>query len=204
MEVESFDLRILFLPLLDRCRFNCRLRTCQVLAEHEKIRRLDLRNFVYYFSDPSLLDSVRWLGSGAWCREVCHLSSFQLYHLQIVLYHTNRYKTSWGTFQVRYFRVTGENLKFPRLQFLIVIISIGCLLCAVLFIVSLSYLLEGFPMWHTCAYCTQFFRIIFVYCHYLISYLLLPRLADHTMTMLNMNSALWYKVQNMKRNFLKD
>lgn len=63
------------------------------------------------------------------------------------------YKTNWGTFQVRYFRVTGENLEFPRLKVLIVIISIGCLLCAVLFIVSLSILLEGFPMWHTSAYC---------------------------------------------------
>lgn len=64
-----------------------------------------------------------------------------------------RYKTFWGTFQVRYFRITGENLQFPKLKILIVIISIGCLLCAVLFIVSLSILLEGFPMWHTSAYC---------------------------------------------------
>lgn len=64
-----------------------------------------------------------------------------------------RYKTSWATFQVRYYRVTGENLQFPNLQMLIAVISIGCLLCAILFIVSLSYLLEGFPLWHTCAYC---------------------------------------------------
>jgi gustatory receptor len=64
-----------------------------------------------------------------------------------------RYKTSWGTFQVRYYRVTGESLQFPRLKILIVIISIGCLLCAILLIVSLSYLLDGFPLWHTIAYC---------------------------------------------------
>lgn len=64
-----------------------------------------------------------------------------------------RYKTSWGTFQVRYYRVTGENLTFPKLKILIVIISIGCLLCAILFILSMSVLLEGFTLWHTCAYC---------------------------------------------------
>jgi gustatory receptor len=67
-----------------------------------------------------------------------------------------RYKTNWATFQVRYYRVTGENLTFPRLKILIVVISIGCLLCAVLFILSLSYLLEGFPLWHTSAYCEFF------------------------------------------------
>lgn len=70
------------------------------------------------------------------------------------------YKTNWGSFQVRYYRVTGENLQFPRLKILIVIISIGCLLCAILFILSLSVLLEGFPLWHTCAYC-EFLGITF-------------------------------------------
>lgn len=95
------------------------------------------------------------------------------------------YKTNWATFQVRYFRITGENLQFPRLKVLIVVISIGCLLCAVLFIVSLSILLEGFPMWHTIAYC----KILFCVSDnesVIVDYL------DHTMTMLNMNSALWY------------
>ncbi|KAL7029965.1 hypothetical protein ACKWTF_006447 [Chironomus riparius] len=77
------------------------------------------------------------------------------------------YKTYWGTFQVRYFRVTGENLQFPKLKMQIVIISIGCLLCAIIFIMSMSILLEGFPIWQTSAY-------------------------YHVMTMLNMNSALWY------------
>ena len=67
------------------------------------------------------------------------------------------YKTNWGTFQVRYFRVTGENLQFPRLKILIVIISVACLLFAVLFILSLSLLLEGFPLWHTIAYCECFY-----------------------------------------------
>ncbi|KAG5684235.1 hypothetical protein PVAND_013473 [Polypedilum vanderplanki] len=77
------------------------------------------------------------------------------------------YKTNWGTFQVRYYRVTGENLEFPKLKMQIVLISIGCLLCAIAFIMSLSILLEGFPLWQTSAY-------------------------YHVMTMLNMNSALWY------------
>lgn len=53
------------------------------------------------------------------------------------------YKTCWGSFQVRYFRVTGENLEFPRLKVMIVFISIGCLLCSIVFILSLSMLLEG-------------------------------------------------------------
>jgi gustatory receptor len=77
------------------------------------------------------------------------------------------YKTMWGSFQVRYFRVTGESLKFPHLKILIVIMSIGCLVCAILFMISLSLLLEGFSLWHTSAY-------------------------YHIITMLNMNSALWY------------
>ncbi|CAH0691779.1 unnamed protein product [Spodoptera exigua] len=33
------------------------------------------------------------------------------------------YKTNWGKFQVRYYRVTGENLQFPNLKTTIVIIS---------------------------------------------------------------------------------
>lgn len=78
-----------------------------------------------------------------------------------------KYKTSWGTFQLRYFRVTGTSLTFPNLQLLIVIISIGCLLCAVVFLWMLSMLLDGFPLWHTVAY-------------------------YHIMTMINMNCALWY------------
>jgi gustatory receptor len=73
--------------------------------------------------------------------------------LQGVANDVANYKTYWGTFQVRYFRVTGENLQFPRLKMQIVIISIGCLLCAVVFIMSMSILLEGFPIWQTSAYC---------------------------------------------------
>lgn len=53
------------------------------------------------------------------------------------------YKTGWGAFQVRYYRVTGRSLTFPKLKILIVIISTGCLLCAVLFLLSLTALLEG-------------------------------------------------------------
>lgn len=53
------------------------------------------------------------------------------------------YKTMWGAFQVRYYRVTGKSLQFPRLKVLIVIISTGCLLCAILFLLALNALLEG-------------------------------------------------------------
>lgn len=57
--------------------------------------------------------------------------------------HVAKYKTMWGTFQVRYFRVTGESLEFPNLRTLIVLLSIGCLVVAILFLLSLSILLEG-------------------------------------------------------------
>ncbi|EAA08342.2 AGAP003098-PA [Anopheles gambiae str. PEST] len=77
------------------------------------------------------------------------------------------YKTMWGAFQVRYYRVTGTSLQFPHLKLLIVFLSIGCLVCAIVFLLSLSFLLEGFALWHTSAY-------------------------YHIITMLNMNSALWY------------
>ncbi|XP_062558676.1 gustatory and odorant receptor 22-like [Armigeres subalbatus] len=81
--------------------------------------------------------------------------------------HVAVYKTMWGAFQVRYYRVTGTNMQFPHLKLLIIMMSIGCLVCAIVFLMSLSYLLEGFTLWHTSAY-------------------------YHIMTMLNMNSALWY------------
>lgn len=81
--------------------------------------------------------------------------------------HVAVYKTMWGTFQLRYYRVTGENLKFPHLKVLIVIISVGCLLLAICFLLSLSALMEGFALWHTSAY-------------------------YHIVTMINMNCALWY------------
>lgn len=69
--------------------------------------------------------------------------------------------------QVRYYRVTGRSLQFPRLKILIVIISLGCLLCAVLFLLALTLLLDGFLLWHTLAY-------------------------YHIIVMINMNCALWY------------
>lgn len=81
--------------------------------------------------------------------------------------HVAVYKTMWGTFQLRYYRVTGESLQFPRLKILIVIFSIGCLLVAVIFLLSLCALMEGFSLWHTSAY-------------------------YHIVTMINMNSSLWY------------
>ncbi|XP_077286504.1 gustatory and odorant receptor 22-like [Arctopsyche grandis] len=77
------------------------------------------------------------------------------------------YKTSWGRFQVRYYRVTGESLKFPHLKVMIVIISAGCLILAILFLLSLCALMDGFYLWHTSAY-------------------------YHIITMINMNCALWY------------
>ncbi|XP_022814066.1 gustatory and odorant receptor 22-like [Spodoptera litura] len=77
------------------------------------------------------------------------------------------YKTNWGKFQVRYYRVTGENLQFPNLKTTIVIISVGCLLLAVCFLLSLCILMDGFLLRHTSAY-------------------------YHIITMINMNCALWY------------
>lgn len=64
----------------------------------------------------------------------------------------SRYKTSWGAYQVRFYRVTGESLKFPNLNMMIIMIFIGCLVCAVVFLISLSLLLDGFFFWHTIAY----------------------------------------------------
>ncbi|XP_037944716.1 gustatory and odorant receptor 22-like [Teleopsis dalmanni] len=77
------------------------------------------------------------------------------------------YKSSWGTFQLRFYKVTGTSLQFPHLKTMIVFISIGCLLCAIIFLFLLSFLLEGYPLWHTLAY-------------------------YHIITMINMNCALWY------------
>ncbi|CAK1580144.1 unnamed protein product [Parnassius mnemosyne] len=77
------------------------------------------------------------------------------------------YKTNWGKFQVRYYRVTGENLQFPNLKLSIMIISVGCLLLAVCFLLSLYALLDGFVLKHIIAYI-------------------------HIITMINMNCALWY------------
>ncbi|KAJ2949104.1 hypothetical protein O0L34_g6044 [Tuta absoluta] len=77
------------------------------------------------------------------------------------------YKTNWGKFQVRFYRVTGSNLQFPGLKISIVIISVGCLLLAVCFLLSLCALLDGFYLKHTAAY-------------------------FHIITMINMNCALWY------------
>lgn len=54
--------------------------------------------------------------------------------------------------QVRYYRVTGRNLVFPRLKMMLYFISIGCLLCALLFLMSLSALLEGSYTLLTCFY----------------------------------------------------
>lgn len=61
----------------------------------------------------------------------------------------------------------GKNLEFPHLSTLIVIISLGCLILAVAFLLTLSALLEGFTLYHTSAY-------------------------YHIITMINMNCALWY------------
>lgn len=81
--------------------------------------------------------------------------------------HVAVYKTMWGAFQVHYYRVTGRTLVFPQLKLMIVVIAAACLTCAMLFLLSLTMLLDGFLLWHTCAY-------------------------YHIVTMINMNCALWY------------
>lgn len=53
------------------------------------------------------------------------------------------YKTMWATFQVRYYRVTGTTLTFPKLKILIVILFVGTVLFAVIFLLLLTFLLEG-------------------------------------------------------------
>lgn len=63
--------------------------------------------------------------------------------------------------------VAGKSLEFPRLSMLIVVISSGCLILAVAFLLTLSALLEGYTLYHTTAYL-------------------------HIITMINMNCALWY------------
>ncbi|RZC41799.1 gustatory receptor 2 [Asbolus verrucosus] len=84
-----------------------------------------------------------------------------------VAYEVCDYKNSWGTFQLHYYKITGKNLKFPLLSTLIIIISMGCLILAAVFLLTLSALLEGFTLYHTTAYL-------------------------HIITMINMNCALWY------------
>lgn len=84
--------------------------------------------------------------------------------LKIIMNHISEFCIK---FKVRYYRVTGKSLEFPKLKILIVVISTGCLLCAILFLLSLNALLEGFLLWHTSAYL-------------------------HIITMINMNCALWY------------
>lgn len=61
----------------------------------------------------------------------------------------------------------GKSLEFPHLNTLIVTISAGCLMLAVVFLLTLSALLEGFTLYHTTGYL-------------------------HIITMINMNCALWY------------
>lgn len=77
------------------------------------------------------------------------------------------YKTMWAKFQVRYYRVTGTTLEFPRLKFLIMFLFVGTVVFAAIFLVSLSFLLEGFLLRHTLGY-------------------------FHIITMINMNAGLWY------------
>ncbi|CAG9839493.1 unnamed protein product [Diabrotica balteata] len=77
------------------------------------------------------------------------------------------YKNGWGFYQLHYYKIVGRNLKFPHLSTLIVIISLGCLIVAVMLLLTLSALLDGFTLYHTTAY-------------------------FHIITMINMNCALWY------------
>lgn len=57
--------------------------------------------------------------------------------------HVAAYKTMWGAFQVRFYRVTGTTLVFPKFKVLIVILFVGTVLFAVIFLLSLTFLLEG-------------------------------------------------------------
>lgn len=57
--------------------------------------------------------------------------------------HVAAYKTMWATFQVRFYRVSGTMLNFPNLSMLILILFVGTVLFAVLFLISLTFLLEG-------------------------------------------------------------
>nr|CAH7750504.1 unnamed protein product [Callosobruchus chinensis] len=84
-----------------------------------------------------------------------------------VAYEVCDYKNGWGSFQLHYYKIAGKNLEFPLLSTLIVIISLGCLILAVGFLLTLSALLDGFTLYHTSAY-------------------------YHIITMINMNCALWY------------
>ncbi|CAG9814927.1 unnamed protein product [Phaedon cochleariae] len=84
-----------------------------------------------------------------------------------VAYEVCDYKNGWGTFQLHYYKLAGKNLAFPYLSTLIVIISLGCLILAFIYLLTLSALLEGFTLYHTTAY-------------------------YHIITMINMNCALWY------------
>ncbi|XP_063927825.1 gustatory and odorant receptor 22-like [Zophobas morio] len=84
-----------------------------------------------------------------------------------VAYEVCDYKNSWGRFQLHYYKITGKDLEFPLLSTLIIVISLGCLILAVVFLLTLSALLEGFTLYHTTAYL-------------------------HIITMINMNCALWY------------
>ncbi|XP_055906635.1 gustatory and odorant receptor 22-like isoform X2 [Eupeodes corollae] len=77
------------------------------------------------------------------------------------------YKTMWAHFQVRFYRVTGVSLMFPKLRIMIIILFVGCVSLAVVILYSLSCLLDGFLLWHTIAY-------------------------FHIITMINMNAALLY------------
>ncbi|XP_065356369.1 gustatory and odorant receptor 21a-like [Calliphora vicina] len=69
--------------------------------------------------------------------------------------------------KVRFYRVTGTTLTFPTLNALIIILFIGCVLLSIVFLYSLSRLMDGFLLWHTIAY-------------------------FHIITMINMNAALLY------------
>ncbi|KAF5285309.1 hypothetical protein FQA39_LY04408 [Lamprigera yunnana] len=77
------------------------------------------------------------------------------------------YKNSWGPFQLHYYKITGRGMEFPHLNTLIIIISSGCLIVAIIFLIMLCLLMEGFTFYHTSAY-------------------------YHIVTTINMNCALWY------------
>lgn len=145
------------------CCGHCGTRASDNPSNDEKIRWQNLRHCICDFLDTTFLDSFCWMG---WVFSplkdylLCQSSDRTRFNISTrhkdfslkcmhwiwisgVANHVAVYKSMWGTFQVRYYRVTGNSLQFPRLKILILIISTGCLLCAILFLLALNALLEG-------------------------------------------------------------
>lgn len=160
MPVERKKGRIVFSWLSPTCIYAYVFYACLtiqiILVGSERVEILTAKSkkfdeYIYSIIFVVYLVPHFWIPYGGWsvARDVCV------------------YKNSWGYFQLDYYKITGKSLEFPYLSTLIVIISCGSLICAIVFILTLSALLEGFTLYHTTAYI-------------------------HVITMINMNCALWY------------